>query len=277
MRKFYFLLVFIFISCTSNAQQTDIFSVENTWKYAQYLENTGQSELAVAEYERILFLNPALDSVRFRILSILVKEGKYDYAFKKSAWYLPSYSQQSCIGKLKHTKLFLLSGKPDSSVSFYQRAACFDTASNYFVRTCSLLMKYQVKEAKLNFLNTSLSIRNQYPEISPMFDDSLMIRHRSPFVSGLLSAVIPGTGKIYSGRWRDGMYSLIIIASNAFSSYRYFDKNGKSSVGGWVFASIGTGFYLGNIFGSVKAARIFNRNEKDRYKHSLQRRIAASF
>jgi hypothetical protein len=50
---------------------------------------------------------------------------------------------------------------------------------------------------------------------------------------------------------------------NIWQAYRGFSKSGKNSVYGWVFASLATGFYIGNIFGSHKSAKKYNKKIDD--------------
>ena len=87
---------------------------------------------------------------------------------------------------------------------------------------------------------------------------------RSEFLAGLFSTVIPGTGKIYSNRSIDGLFSLLTIGLTGWQAYEGFSKDGSKSVKGWVFGSISGVFYLGNIYGSVVAAQIYNDQQAEK-------------
>jgi tetratricopeptide (TPR) repeat protein len=76
----------------------------------------------------------------------------------------------------------------------------------------------------------------------------------------LALAVIPGAGKIYAGRGRDAFMTISIVGLSAFQAWRGFRREGINSWPGWVFGSIGAGFYLGNFYGSWKAAKNANRD-----------------
>jgi hypothetical protein len=69
--------------------------------------------------------------------------------------------------------------------------------------------------------------------------------------------LVPGSGKIYSGAWKDGLTSLLFVAANAWSSYRGFsmDKPGY----GYTFAVLTIGFYFGNLYGTRQWVRHQNR------------------
>ena len=80
--------------------------------------------------------------------------------------------------------------------------------------------------------------------------------NKNPALAGILSALIPGSGKMYVGEWGDGIMGLITSALFAFLSYDNFraDHNTRA----WIFTSLGAFFYAGNVYGSVAAAQIYN-------------------
>jgi hypothetical protein len=89
------------------------------------------------------------------------------------------------------------------------------------------------------------------------------LSHRSPWLAALLSAVLPGAGRAYIGRWGDGSFSLVITGAPAgFAAYE-FSRSGVTSVGGWVLASVGGLFYLGDIYGSAIGAVLYNHQQAD--------------
>ena len=97
--------------------------------------------------------------------------------------------------------------------------------------------------------------------------------HKSPFLAGAFSTIIPGSGKFYTGDWKDGIISLVMVSAIAYQAYRGFDRAGVSSVYGWIYGTIAAGFYLGNIYGSVKSAQRYNKRKAE----NLGKRIEESF
>jgi TM2 domain-containing membrane protein YozV len=115
----------------------------------------------------------------------------------------------------------------------------------------------------------------QWPQVPPgtlanweaqdhrILDRSGHLSHRSPWLAALLSVVLPGAGRAYIGRWGDGAFSLILVGAPAgFAAYE-FSRSGVSSVGGWILASLGGLFYLGDVYGSAIGAVIYNRQQAD--------------
>ena len=67
-------------------------------------------------------------------------------------------------------------------------------------------------------------------------------------------AIIPGMGKIYSGRVYDGMYG----ALNLFASLKAysFAKENQNKIMMNVFGTTSLIFYISDIYGSWRAAKI---------------------
>ncbi|HEY6438358.1 MAG TPA: hypothetical protein VIY47_17360, partial [Ignavibacteriaceae bacterium] len=120
--------------------------------------------------------------------------------------------------------------------------------SLYFIEIRSNEMR---KEDLLNQFD--LPQRNQ---IETFIDLSENPDYKSPALAGILSAVIPGSGKMYVGEWGDGITGLLITGLFAFLAYDNFKADHTARA--WIFTGIGAFFYAGNIYGSIASAQIFN-------------------
>ncbi len=92
--------------------------------------------------------------------------------------------------------------------------------------------------------------------------------YKSSLLAGLMSAIIPGSGKIYLGEIGDGITALLANSLLAFLSYDNFKHN--HDFRGWLFAGLGFFFYSGNIYGSVAAAQIYNARIDYEYDSKLK-------
>lgn len=88
-------------------------------------------------------------------------------------------------------------------------------------------------------------------------------KHRSPAVAGLLSAVIPGAGKVYAGKPYQGIASLFPIAALALLTNESYRKRGPESAEFYIFGSLLTVFYVGNIWGSVFTVKIKRKEDEN--------------
>ena len=100
---------------------------------------------------------------------------------------------------------------------------------------------------------------------------ALETKRKSPALAGIMSAVIPGTGRFYSKDWKDGIVSMFFAGAMGFQAYRGFSKSSIKSTRGWIYGGIGFGFYLGNIYGSVQSAKFYNKKSRQGIKNSIDK------
>jgi hypothetical protein len=88
------------------------------------------------------------------------------------------------------------------------------------------------------------------------------LRLKSPWVAGTLSALVPGSGKVFAGRAWDGVFSFLIVGVMAWQAYEGYVKDGPVSSRCITFGLLAGAFHAGNIYGSVNAAVLCNRSRK---------------
>ena len=93
--------------------------------------------------------------------------------------------------------------------------------------------------------------------------------NRSPLLAGFLSTVVPGAGRLYTGRFGDAVTSIITVGITGWQAYDGFNKDGLSSAKGWTLGTLCGIFYAGNIYGSVISARVYNRHVADEFLTTL--------
>lgn len=92
----------------------------------------------------------------------------------------------------------------------------------------------------------------------------------SPWVAAGLSAAVPGLGRVYLGRWQEGLTSLLLVAGPAWFSYGGFERDGVESVRGWLLATTSAVFYLGNVYGSWIGAETDRRKAQKRLREDVR-------
>lgn len=94
-------------------------------------------------------------------------------------------------------------------------------------------------------------------------------KKKSPLLAGVLSAMIPGLGKVYTGKPGQALAAFIKtvpLAAIAFENYRV---NGFRSPQFFIFGSLFTLFYVGNIWGSSLSAKIVYQEKTDEILHNI--------
>jgi TM2 domain-containing membrane protein YozV len=94
---------------------------------------------------------------------------------------------------------------------------------------------------------------------------------KSPLLAGALSAVVPGLGRVYIGRWQDGLVSFLLVGLSAVLSAQGFYDEGSHSVRGWIVGSAGALLYVGNVYGSAVGAVVQRRDAEEALSQEVDR------
>jgi len=96
--------------------------------------------------------------------------------------------------------------------------------------------------------------------IDPINQNKFSNSTRSPLVSAILSAIIPGTGRMYAGRTMDGIMGFWSFYLTSSLAYNLFSDNRYSL--GSLFGTIAAFTYLGEIYGAWRSAKYYQKLEE---------------
>ena len=255
----------------ADSTAVDYFSRENILKFARKLYFEKDFLRAAGEYQRFLAIDKSsADSTLYKIALC------YEHANvrKKSISFyekiINRYSGSPLLGLSYYqisVNLHLLKNYENSN-SLIQNVLPSLTQSQLiedftYLKGINLIYQKKWKTAELYFRtelknNYSKDYKNKLLFAINFIQNRFEIPRKQPFLAGALSAIIPGSGKIYCGQIGDGFYSLILNAVTGYLAWAGFHENGINSVQGWILGSIGGIFYIGNIYGSVITAQFFN-------------------
>lgn len=256
------ILGLLFVCCLNIVAQQNsenLYNEDNSLLFANYLFKSQQYDLAAFEYERVLFVRPQNDSIKLQLLNSYSLSGNRQQMINRAeSLYTSTSLFPKPVAKLYTTDAFI-TGAFFKLNDFTSAQSPLEKRDRLFLHLHMLMNSLDWETAELTLQQlTTLSNESSLSNVSKIIQSGKDQRYKSPALAAALSTVIPGTGKIYTGDWKDALFGLLILGGNAYSSYRGFKKNGIQSVQGWAFASIGFGFYLANIFGAHKAAKRFN-------------------
>ena len=117
---------------------------------------------------------------------------------------------------------------------------------------------YKEREKKFTF--SSYIDSKEEERMKGYYDKLRGFHRRSPVLAGLYSAVVPGLGKFYAGKKKQGIAAFLPIISLAALTYEAYRKDGVRSARFIGFGTLFSVFYIGNIWGSTLAVKI-RRNE----------------
>ena len=244
------------------AQETiDIYSKSSTEEYAAYLLASGQYQLAALEYQRLSILDPISKAYKEKTAEAMYKGGLFE--------------SLSDFVTLKNGNC-----SAPQSLAKYHMAANLNLGDYLALDSmmkCNALLSEDIKqhfevvslayEGKWKSAYSLASDYNQNPFIknySIILGNAAEEKRVSPLLAGVMSGIIPGSGKFYARDWKNGRISLVFIGVLGYQSYYGFNQKGLESGLGWVYGTLGFGFYIGNVVGSVSSANRYNaqKNQK---------------
>lgn len=286
-----FFLIFVLLGCifsnfqatSANGSEIDYYHPQNILKFADYLYQEGDYLRAAGEYQRYLFGTATGQDTAFY---------KIGLCYRRRRELATAIGFFRRIGE-EYSKSGLL------AQVYYQIGCCYFLMGQY--QSCNAHLRGSLDEMKdekirwniQRLLGFSYLRQRDWTDATSLFDllasiapgqglrdSSLKLKgyaeqgkylpHKSPILAGLLATILPGAGKVYCTRYGDGLYSFLLVGGTAWRAYEGFHKNGLKSTGGWIFGTLGGILYLGNIYGSVMAAQIYNRLAEDEFLAKIQ-------
>ncbi len=125
----------------------------------------------------------------------------------------------------------------------------------------------------LNKLGTNPGMYNDQVDLLTEYTLEIIdFRPRSMAVSALLSAVIPGSGKIYAGEKGTGIGSFLLLAGMGGMAAENILKTSLVSWNSIIFTGLFSIFYLGNIYGSIISIKTY----RERFYEGKKQAIVAT-
>ena len=255
---FFYVRIFLLIlsfTTTSLCQQINFHSPQNIKSFADFLFCDKDYLRAIYEYEKYLKLIDD-DTVQFKI----------------AISYSSINDQVEAIEKLKiikKTSPLYEESKIELLKSLYMQ----NINSEYFTFAEEMIgskSRYSINAEKIR--NTSCLLVNHYlPDkqlflypfdekekkpLSNFYDQKINPGYKSGVFAGILSTIIPGAGKIYTENYSDGITAFLLTGLFTYLAYTNFDHHHNARA--WIFTASSAGFYMGNIYGSIASAQIFN-------------------
>ena len=257
------IVFLLFISFASFGQ--DIFNYDNSRKYADYLVKSGQFDLASKEFERLVYFAPNNDTIKTNLLKSYRLSNQTTLGIEKLGALYSDKSKVPYAPALEYAKLQMQNQSWDQAKEFWSQNSSFSPDDKVLLNVTSDIFNNKFKDAR----NTLGQLKDAGNGLGVGYKSILEreTRKKSPGLAGMMSAIVPGTGKAYSNNWKDGIVSLFFTAGMAFQTYRSFNKYGVNNHRGWIYGGIGLGFYLGNVYGSVKSTKDYNRKKINVLQH----------
>ena len=258
-RTFYVILIFLFSFSLVWAEEKSFVEKQKAFARELYLKRRYFDYIAEAERLRLFYNHEALD---YCIYSAYYHGGQYNTIVKNYKYYLET-------DNLKLPAALLVSGSYAGLKNYSESFKILEKFSYDDIDNDLKLSLFTGRIEALVYRDDIHSIKHEISAASPFLKDNnnfilmsnaLLARDNIRTVSApgdaAMSALIPGSGKIYSGGIYERVLSFLSVASTLAGGL-YLKKNGERNSSYTVFFFSGL-FYTGNIYGAYNSALNFN-------------------
>lgn len=263
-----YILLFLSLFILSHARsQENLFDLNNSKKYANYLLSSGQYDASVAEFERVIFLDGTDLASKQKLISSYRLSKQFEKGITRIPFLFEQPSEMPRPHAVEYSKLLMSARDWETARGFWQESTQLPQKDKLLMQSTLYIFESDFKKAQETLNQIELPDDPLKAGYASVVDRGLNGKKKSPFLAGFLSTAIPGLGKVYTGDWKDAIVSLIFTGGMAFQAVRNFNNHGVNDFRPWAYATIGTGFYIGNIVGSVKSAKDRNRKRINELQH----------
>ena len=122
----------------------------------------------------------------------------------------------------------------------------------------------------LGEVNTANAVvSRQVHALNAIWDEHKNHRKKSPLLAGIMSAVIPGSGKIYAGKTGSGIAAMPGTVSFGLITWENYHKSGIADAKTIIFGSIFAVNYVSNIYGSVVSVKIIEEEHENNVHNQI--------
>ena len=275
------LLKTAFLSVANAEESFAYYSPENVLKFADALYAQGDYLRAADEYQRYLFFHPQESApIHYKIAVCYRFGGKTEQAIQGFEALLQTYPESQFASRSYYQigATYFLQGQFERSVQFLDEALPRITDARQYAEAEQLIGLSYLRQKRwaeasevFKMLQGSdvIQVREKAGRYHNYAEKGADLPTRSPFLAGAFSTIVPGTGRLYTGRFSDTLTTLFTIGITGWQAYDGFRRDGLSSVKGWTLGTLCGIFYVGNIYGSVISARVYNRHITDEFLATL--------
>ena len=130
--------------------------------------------------------------------------------------------------------------------------------------------RFDEAEKRLKDLMLRPDIEKDTGSIEELLKAKKSVAYKSPETAGILSALLPGAGQFYNGRYGDGAYYFLLNTLFILAAYKAYESDNYGL--GALLTLFEIGWYTGGVYGAVGGAHKFNRNiDEEHFRTGIRR------
>ena len=255
-------LIVIFLSFTSLSFSQE--SLKCDLKFIDHLVNTGN-------YEEALFLLDSSNYLKGWSLYSLKRLSSSSESLIKVSSISEFYLKSHFFAAYNFTHLGAYSNALETLSKISLNAEKDISLKNYEIAGVFLLQgNVDMFEDSFSKTNKSLyELSGSSENLQKISEDLKKHKNKSPLIAGVLSGIIPGSGKFYSGKKGEAISAFIATAGLGLVTWENYKKSGLNSFKTIAFGTAFAFSYVANIYGSIITVNILETEYRNNVKNSI--------
>lgn len=246
-----------------------ILDPDGQYAFAMNYFRTGEDHRAVDEFDRFVHFfpdDPRVESAMLYAAQALHREGRPAEALNRYRRIVERYpeSRSAVRAGFESASCLLDMNEHEEAKAFLLKMA--ETASSSDIRDEAVYRMVWIELTHARFPEAARLAaqigpigkeRYRIPDLQERLEQAGSIPKKDPALAGFLS-VLPGGGYAYCERYRDTAVAFLLNVAFVAATVEAF-REGNAALG-CLAGFVGSGFYMGNIYGGINAAEKYNRN-----------------
>src|SRR5512133_2307017 len=125
------------------------------------------------------------------------------------------------------------------------------------------------QQHSVNFSYNWYPIAEEERKLEELCREQLDFHPKSMALAGIMSAILPGSGKIYAGKTGEGISAFLTVSILGSVAAENLIKNGIADYRTILFGSAFSVFYIGNIYGSMIDIKVYREEFYKQNENSI--------
>jgi len=252
--------------------------------FADHLLAGGEAFRAAGEYERYLFLCPSCERTAYaqrKLADAFRRGGRSRDAAARFEAVVAAHpdSPEAPLAAASAAESLEEAGAPGEASDAYRAYLARFPREPMAAEAWTRSLRTALRANDASRVRAALGV--DAPAGAPAVDGAGLLsalddrpRRRSPALAGTMSAILPGAGHAYAGRYRDGVMAFVVNALFIGGAVIAYDHEQYALAG--ALAGTEVFWYGGSIVGAVNAADRHNRRAESLHYKSLERKWVPS-
>jgi TM2 domain-containing membrane protein YozV len=251
MRK---LIIAVMLCVSGFAQEMPLRSPVETEKFANYLFGK-KDYLRASEQYQLLLPNKANDTINLRLVRCYVELDTLELADVYLAKVIKGSLAAS--GAITRYKYLFKNKRYDQIISDFEKHRGLSSYTTHYIHPLYHAISWRQRLTKPDDGDAlKLFTLKDQDSITYYRRELFNTDKKSPVTAALLSAILPGAGKIYTGNYGDGV--MAFVSTGLFAYLSVYNIQHHHTAKAYIFTTLGGLYYAANIYGAAASAQIYN-------------------